>query len=80
MNADWSSSLTRQSQRGLLVEANKMAGLEVWLRHRQYEQNQRIEANLAALLIARTEAQSIGMEVAHRQAVFENVRKAIGDN
>ena len=45
----WSSSMATQTTRGLLVEATKMAGLEVWLRHRQYEQGQRLEANIAAL-------------------------------
>ncbi len=75
---EWSSALTRQSQRGLLVEANKVAGLEVWLRHKQYEQNQRIEANLAALLVARAEAQAIGMDVVRKQAVTSETRKQIG--
>lgn len=76
---EWSGALTRQSQRGLLVEANKVAGLEVWLRHKQYEQNQRIEANLAALLVARSEAQAIGLEVARNQAVSGDVRRQIGE-
>jgi len=51
----WSASMARQSQRGLLVEATKMAGLEVWIHHKQYEQNQRLEANLAALLLVSTD-------------------------
>jgi hypothetical protein len=46
---EWSSTLTAQSERGLMVEAVKMAGLEVWLHHKQYEQNQRLEMNMAAL-------------------------------
>ena len=49
---DWSKSLTAQSERGLMVEAVKMDGLGVWMRHEQYKQNQRLELNLAALALA----------------------------
>lgn len=49
---DWSKTLTAQSERGLMVEAAKLGGLEVWLRHKQYLQNQRLEMNLAALALA----------------------------
>jgi hypothetical protein len=49
---DWSKALTAQSERGLMVEAVKMGGLEVWLHHKQYQQNQRLELNLAALALA----------------------------
>lgn len=48
----WSSTLTAQSERGLMVEAVKMGGLEVWLHHKQYQQNQRLEMNLAALAMS----------------------------
>lgn len=48
---EWSGSMARQSTRGLLVEHAKMAGLQAWVRQRQYEQGERIEANLAALLV-----------------------------
>ena len=47
----WAGQLARQTERGLLVEALKMHGLETWLHQKQYEQNQRLEANLAALLV-----------------------------
>lgn len=48
---DWSSSMATQTTRGLLVEATKMAGLEVWMRHQQYTQAQRLEGNIAAMLL-----------------------------
>lgn len=48
----WASALAAQSPRGLLVEAAKMGGLQVWIHHQQYEQGQRMEAELAALLLA----------------------------
>jgi hypothetical protein len=47
----WAGTLAGQTERGLLVEALKMHGLETWLHQRQYQQNQRLEANLAALLL-----------------------------
>jgi hypothetical protein len=47
----WAGQLARQTERGLLVEALKMHGLETWLHQKQYQQNQRLEANLAALLV-----------------------------
>lgn len=51
----WAGTLTHQAPRGLLVEAAKMAGLQVWIRQKSYEQNQRIIANLSALQIASAE-------------------------
>ncbi|MFA6231023.1 MAG: hypothetical protein WC617_12760 [Rhodanobacter sp.] len=48
----WASAIAAQSPRGLLVEAAKMGGLEVWIHHQQYQQSQRLEAGLAALLLA----------------------------
>ena len=47
----WASSMARQTQRGLLVEANRIAGLENWMLHKDYQRTQRMEANLAALAI-----------------------------
>lgn len=51
----WSSSMAAQTTRGLVVELTKMSGLEVWMRHKQYEQGQRMEANLAALVLSSTD-------------------------
>lgn len=48
----WASALAAQSPRGLLVEAAKMGGLQVWIHHQQFQQGQRMEAELAALLLA----------------------------
>jgi len=56
---EWSGSMARQTTRGLLVEHAKMAGLQVWVRQRQFEQGERIEANLAALLVMATERSTL---------------------
>ncbi len=48
----WASAMSAQSPRGLLVEAAKIGGLEAWIHHQQYQQGQRMEAELAALLLA----------------------------
>ena len=65
----WSGSMARQTQRGLLVEATKMAGLEVWIHHKQYEQNQRLEANLAALLLASADKLSSPLEAQYQKVL-----------
>ncbi|MEA9392202.1 hypothetical protein SJI19_16885 [Acerihabitans sp. TG2] len=44
----WAATLTRQQPRGLLVELAKMEGTNAWINQKQFEQNQRIIANLAA--------------------------------
>ncbi len=48
---EWVSNIAMQTERGLLVETLKMQGLETWIKQKQYQQNQRLEANLAALVI-----------------------------
>ncbi|MEN9194495.1 hypothetical protein QYF96_16655 [Xanthomonas euvesicatoria] len=67
----WSGALARQSQRGLLVETAKMAGLEAWVNHEQYKQNQRIEANLAALLVASADRLSVPLEGQYQRVLHE---------
>lgn len=67
----WSGALARQSQRGLLVEANKMAGLGAWMRFKQYEQNQRIEANLATLVVAAAERLDGPIEREYQRALSD---------
>lgn len=66
---DWSNKLTAQSERGLMVEAVKMGGLEVWLHHKQYEQNQRLELNLAALALAASDEIKAGVDAKYDQMI-----------
>jgi hypothetical protein len=73
----WSGALARQQPRGLLVEAVKMSGLEVWIHHKQYEQNQRLEANLAALVLATGERMTASLEQQHQKVVSEVAKQAI---
>lgn len=68
---EWSKALSRQTDRGLLVEANKMAGLRAWTSHLRYQQNQRLEANLAALLV-------IASEEVKKKAVAESYAASVG--
>jgi hypothetical protein len=51
----WAATLTRQEPRGLLVELAKIEGTSTWINQKQYEQNQRIIANLAAQQILMAE-------------------------
>lgn len=65
----WAGSLARQTPRGLIVEATKMAGLETWIHHKQYEQNQRLEANLAALVLASSDKMSGPLESQYQKVL-----------
>jgi len=73
----WSGAMARQTQRGLLVEATKMAGLEVWIHHKQYEQNQRLEANLAALLLASADELSGPLEAQYQKVLSDTAKATI---
>lgn len=73
----WASVLTAQTQRGLLVEAAKMAGLETWIHSRQYEQNQRMEANLAALLLTSADQLSDPLDAAYKKVLRENTARNV---
>ena len=73
----WSGNLARQSQRGLLVEAAKMGGLEVWIHQQQYEQNQRLMANLAALVIASSDRAGTRLEAQYQQVLSNTAADAV---
>ncbi|UXI68373.1 hypothetical protein [Tahibacter amnicola] len=74
----WSGQLARMADRGLVLEATKVAGLETWLRYQQYQQNQRMEANLAALLVAASagldETTQAAAQRAQREALSRKVQ------
>lgn len=74
---DWSRALTAQSERGLMVEAVKMGGLEVWLHHKQYQQNQRLELNLAALVLASSEGAKASVDAKYDKVVRDTAAGAI---
>lgn len=68
----WASVLSAQSTRGLLVEAAKMGGLQVWIHHQQYEQGQRMEAELAALLLTEADSSMKGTTGAAQQKAMRD--------
>lgn len=74
---DWSEKLTAQSERGLMVEALKMGGLEVWLHQKQYQQNQRLELNLAALVLAASDGTKFSVNAKYDKIARETVTNAI---
>jgi hypothetical protein len=47
---NWSKNIATQNQRGLMLEMLKMKALDLAIQARQYEQQERIEANLAVLV------------------------------
>lgn len=73
----WSQALAAQSERGLMVEAVKMGGLEVWLHHKQYQQNQRLELNLAALALAASEEAKAGVDAQYAKMMRDTAAGAI---
>jgi len=73
----WSGAMARQTQRGLMVEAAKMAGLEVWIHHKQYEQNQRLEANLAALVLASADRLSGPLEFQYQKVLADTAKVSV---
>lgn len=73
----WSGAMARQNQRGLLVEAVKIAGLETWIHHKQYEQNQRLEANFAALLLASAGELSGPLEAQYQRVLTDTAKMTV---
>jgi hypothetical protein len=74
---EWSNVLTAQSERGLMVEAVKMGGLEVWLHHKQYQQNQRLEMNLAALAMASAQESKASVDAKYEKMMRDTAARAI---
>ena len=50
----WEQGQASQTERGLLVQYAKMTAMELYLLHTEYQQTERIEANVAALYALRT--------------------------
>ncbi|MGE8060238.1 hypothetical protein [Pseudomonas sp. NPDC089547] len=73
----WSGNLARQTQRGLLMEAAKMGGLEVWIHQQQYEQNQRLLANLATLVVASSESLDATLEARYQKVLSETAARSV---
>jgi hypothetical protein len=73
----WAGRLSAQTQRGLLVEAAKMGGLEVWLRQKQYEQNQRLVANLSALVVASSDRIRGPLENEYQKVLSETAKQNV---
>lgn len=73
----WSSSMAAQTTRGLILEATKMAGLEAWMRHKQYEQGQRLEANLAALVLNSTDELQADVDRKHQAVLKQTAAQAV---
>lgn len=55
--AAWEQKKASESERGLLVDLAKMRAFDMYMRHLEYQQYERMEANLAALLAMRSRGQ-----------------------
>lgn len=75
----WSSSMAAQTTRGLILEATKMAGLGAWMSQKQYEQGQRLEANLAALVLSSTTELQADVDNKHQAVLKQTAAQAVGN-
>lgn len=53
---NWVKRVSAQSEHGLLIDYAKMRAFELWMANLEYQSMERMEANLAALLLAREDA------------------------
>lgn len=69
----WEVSKTSQSEHGLLVDYAKMNALDLWMMNLEYQQAERMEANLAAMLAIRAR----GMGGSDQAAAAAGVRSKV---
>lgn len=73
----WQATMLNQEPRGLLVELARVGGLTVWMHQQDYEQNQRIEANLAALVLSNAKLLKAKTDIAYAKTSSSSAGKAI---
>ncbi|MNE88467.1 hypothetical protein D3C80_1857750 [compost metagenome] len=54
-----------------------MRGLEVWIHQQQYEQNQRLLANLATLVIASADGLEAPLEARYQKVLSETAAQSV---
>ena len=73
----WSKVLAGQDQRGLMVETLKVGGLQVWLDFQHLKQTQRINANLAALILVGSDTIKSDLDSAYYEVRQNSVSNGI---
>jgi hypothetical protein len=73
----WSKVLAGQDPRGLMVETLKIEGMQTWLDYLQLEQTQRINANLAALILLGSDKQKTQLNSVYKRIQENAVAKGV---
>jgi hypothetical protein len=76
---EWQKSMLAQEPRGLLVEAARIEGLEVWMDQQSYEQGLRMEGLLAALVLSTAEPFKAQTKKAERAALKHQTTVSLPD-
>lgn len=73
----WSKVLAGQDERGLMVETLKVGGLQIWMDLAQLEQTQRINANLAALVLVGADSIKSNLDQSYYEVRQNAITKGI---
>ena len=72
---EWAGTLSRSAPRGLLVESLKVGGIQTWLNFQELQQAQRINGNLAALLIAANNGNQQAVQGKYLESLSNSITK-----
>lgn len=72
---EWAKTLSRQQPRGLMVESLKVNGIQTWLKFQHLQQTQRINGNLASLVIAANNQNSESVQNKYLESLSSDIRK-----
>lgn len=76
---EWQKSMLAQEPRGLLVEAARIEGLEVWMDQQAYEQGLRMEGLLATLVLSTAEPFKAETNKAEKNALRHQTTVSLPD-
>lgn len=76
---EWQKAMIAQEPRGLLVEAARIEGLEVWMDQQSYEQSLRMEGLLATLVLATAEPFKQKTRLAEKNALSHQAKISMPD-
>lgn len=76
---EWQKSMLTQEPRGLLVEAARIEGLEVWMDQQAYEQSLRMEGLLATLVLSTAEPFKAQTQKAEKLALRHQTTLSLPD-
>lgn len=72
---EWAGTLSRSAPRGLMVEALKVGGIQTWLSYQELQQTQRINGNLASLILAASHGNQQAVQSKYLESLGNNITK-----